>query len=369
MAIGPAFFRSRWLGSRTLAWLFAIYAIPAIVFLSIATPPFQVADEHAHAQRADQISRGRLISPRLGGTIDGAIELLDQLFKDLPLHSDVRATPEMASAAAALSWREPDLEQNFQNTAQYGPLLYLPQALGILSGKLAGLSPARTMLWARLLNGGFSLLIGFAALNFCRRGRALLFTTLLLPMTVAEFGSLSQDALIISLSLLAASLGSRVIDEDRPATLGELSIFIAIVVVTTMARPSQLALLALLPAFLRWPPGLQWRQQAAVLAVGMACVAAWLMELPSLMPPEPPGASVSRQLHEIVTHPLLLPTVLLNRFEESGYWLFETLVGNLGWADTEFSPLYYDAAMVVLVCAWLAPATACLFSSLQRSGS
>lgn len=335
--------------------MFVLYAIPAIVFLSVAVPPFQVADEYAHGVRADQISRGMLISRRLGSEIDGGLHRFGQLFEGIRFHSDVKATPAIASAAAALTWAEPDVDEIFQNTAQYGPLLYLPQALGIVSGKLVGLSPVGTILWARLVNAAFAVVIGFAAIRICRRGRALMFATLLLPMTLSEFASLSQDALIISLSLLAVSLGSRVIDEDRPAHLWEWAAFIAIVVATAMGRPPQLALLALAPAFLRWPIDALWRQQTAIFVVGMACVAAWLAKLTYIMPADPAGQSVSGQLHEMLVHPLLLPTVIFNRFRQSGYWLLETTVGYLGWLDTQLHQVYYDAAIVALVCAWLAP--------------
>src|SRR6266436_5802756 len=55
-----------------LPWLFLIYAIPSVIVLSLIMPPFQVADELGHIERADQISRGRMISDILGGTIDGS---------------------------------------------------------------------------------------------------------------------------------------------------------------------------------------------------------------------------------------------------------------------------------------------------------
>src|SRR6266852_1165073 len=36
-----------------LPWLFLIYALPSVLALSIIMPPFQVADELAHIERAD----------------------------------------------------------------------------------------------------------------------------------------------------------------------------------------------------------------------------------------------------------------------------------------------------------------------------
>src|SRR5438105_10465298 len=142
-------------------------------------PPFQVTDEYAHTLRADQVSRGQLISPRLGSKVDSVLYALHLIYADMPFHSEVKHTPDQARAAAALQWSLPDYDENFQNTAQYGPILYLPQAAGIELGKLTGLGPAWTLLVARLVNGAVAALISFLAIRICRRGQALMFTTLL----------------------------------------------------------------------------------------------------------------------------------------------------------------------------------------------
>jgi hypothetical protein len=52
-------------------WLFLIYALPAVVFLSVTAAPFQVTNELSHILRADQIGRSSLISNCLGSTVDG----------------------------------------------------------------------------------------------------------------------------------------------------------------------------------------------------------------------------------------------------------------------------------------------------------
>ena len=90
-----------------LAWLFLIYALPTIIFLSIVTPPFQVADEYAHALRADQISRGTLISPRLGGNVDGGLAAFGLIYIDQPMSYDRKNTVDMARAATAAGWKMP----------------------------------------------------------------------------------------------------------------------------------------------------------------------------------------------------------------------------------------------------------------------
>jgi uncharacterized membrane protein len=321
-------------------------------FLAVALPPFQVPDEFHHAARVEQVSKGILISPRIGGKINGALYAYGELYESMHFHYEVKHTADTARAAASLNWGMPDHEKNFQNTAQYGPLIYLPQALGVWIGKLIGLNPVWTILEARLLNGLVATMIGFFALRICRRGQALLFTTLLLPMAMSEFGSVSQDALIISLSLLMIALASRILAEERPSTVWEFSFFVAIVVITTLGRPSQIAMAPLGFAFVGGQEKL-WFRKAIIAAIGVICIAAWMVMLTKLMPAEPPGASVSGQFRAMISHPLLLPSVMFRSVFENSWWLFEGAVGRLGWLDTPV-PLWYTwAAVGVLACAWL----------------
>jgi hypothetical protein len=336
-----------------LAWLYLIYALPAIILLSIANPPFQVPDEYSHAMRADQVSRGTLISPG-GGGVDGGWRAFGQLYVGIPFHPERKHTVEMARAAAAMDWNLPDYNESFSNTAQYGPPLYLPQAVGIWIGKLAGLGPVWTNLCARLVNGLTAMAIGFLAICWCRRGRALLFTTLLFPVTLAQFSSVSQDALVISLSLLAIALASRVIDEARPSRVWEFALFVFIVVATTLARAPQIALGLLGLALVDWRDPF-WRSNAAIAAAGAICVAAWIIYLPSLMPSMPKELSVSIQFHALVSNPLLLPTLVARTLYDLNFWLFGHMVGTLGWGDAPSPRWYVRTAAAVVVCAWLAP--------------
>jgi uncharacterized membrane protein len=337
-----------------LHWLYLAYALPAIVFLSIVTPPFQVADEFAHAMRADQILRGKLVSDRLGGKVHGDLARFGEPYRELWFHPEVKQTVERAERSGRIVWSGSVRKFNFQNTAQYGPFLYLPQALGIRLGRLLGLTVPQSVLLARLVNGLTACLIGFAAIAICRRGRALMFATLLLPMTLSEFASLSQDALLISLSLVAVALASRVVAEGRTATMAEFMVFATIVVATTYARLPQFALGLFAPALVvRRDP--HWRGKLATLACAAGFIAIWMNVLRTLIPPMPHDLSVSGQLAYVVTHPLALPTVMLNTFEIKGAWLWGTTIGRLGWLDTPMPVWYVAAASVALAFAVIAP--------------
>ena len=238
-----------------------------------------------------------------------------------------------------------------RNTARFSTL---PQVIGVLFGRLAGISLAQTLVAARVINGFAACVVGFLALSICRRGRALTFATLLLPMTLSQFGSASQDALLISLSILAVAMASRALTEQRPASTAEFAIFAFIVVATTLARPPQFALAFLAPAFVgRRDPA--WRSKGLIAAVAVGTVICWMRILSGLTPPVPPELSLSGQFHRLLADPLLLPAVMMNSFANSGLWLLKTVVGYLGWTDTLMPNWYYLTAAGALVMALIAP--------------
>jgi uncharacterized membrane protein len=337
-----------------LPWLFLIYALPSVIVLSTIMPPFQVADEVAHIERADQVSRGTMISDLLGGTVDGSWAVIGGLYQGIPFHPEVRQTVALAAEAGAIRWAGPRDHVNFQNTAQYGPLLYAPQVIGLLFGRLVDLSVARTLVAARMINGFAACVVGFLALSICRRGRALTFATLLLPMTLSEFGSASQDAMLISLSILAVAMASRVLTEHRSASTAECAVFAFIVIATTIARPPQFALAFLAPAFIgaRDPA---WRSKGLIVAAAVGAVIIWMRILSGLTPPVPSEVSLSGQFHRLLADPFLLPVVMLNSFAHHGRWLLETVIGCLGWTDTLMPWWYYRAAAGALIIALVTP--------------
>ncbi len=316
--------------------------------------PFQVADELAHIERADQISRGVMISDRFGGTVDGSWDVIGNLYQNMPFHPDVKQTLALTRELEAIRWSGPRDHRNFQGTAQYGPLLYAPQVIGVLFGRLVGISLARTLVAARMINGLAACAIGFLALTICRRGRAFTFATLLLPMTLSQFSSASQDAALISLSILAVAMASRALTEQRPASTAEFAVFAFIVVATTLARPPQFALAFLAPAFvgLRDPA---WRSKGLIGAVAVGTVILWMRILSGLIPPVPPELSVPGQFHRLLADPLLLPAVMINSFAHDGVWLLKTVIGYLGYIDAPMPHWYYRAAAGALVMALIAP--------------
>src|SRR3954453_22214799 len=88
---------------QRLHMLYLCYALPAGLFLIIATPPFQTPDAVNHFYRAIQISDGHLLGQSLGQTSGGAIDssaiAFSHIFDPVVAHPNVKVTAAMLATA------------------------------------------------------------------------------------------------------------------------------------------------------------------------------------------------------------------------------------------------------------------------------
>jgi uncharacterized membrane protein len=347
--------------------LYLCFALPAILFLALTVPPFQVADEIQHFLRADQISHGELVGYRLGesesgGRVDPAIVAAVGAYGSIPFHPDAKLSRKMSEAGRAIAWTGRTSPVSFPYMVNYGPLLYLPQVVGIWIGKLARLPVVDTLVLARLVNGACAAALGFLALGLCRHGRAAMFMVLLLPMTLFQFASVSQDALFISSSLLALGLVSHVIAGGRTASRGELALFVAILGAVTMARPPAAVLACLLPLMLGPEAGEAagsrpaWPRRRWIAGFVLLVVIAWFATnaLHTFVAPAPkPGISPVDQILYLAQDPVRFLGVFRDTLSALGEPQYKSAIGLLGWLDTFLPDYYYRlaGAALLLACA------------------
>jgi hypothetical protein len=355
--------RARW-----LPWLFAGYAAIGVLFLACATPPFQVPDEPNHFLRADQVARGQWVGRRVdamggGGEVAPEIRRLAALYGPLPFHPQAKTDPDQARAAAALRWSGAVATAGFGNTVNYGPLLYLPQALGIIAGRALGLTVVQTLMLSRIVNGFAAIATGACALWLCLRGRALAFTVLLLPMTLGQLGSVSQDALLITVSMLAVAVASRG-GAHPPPSLSLATLFVGCVAVAAMGRLPQIGLAALGPLLIARRDPAFWRK-LALAAVALGLVFLWARIGSHRLMGWPANVSVAGQLAFLRSQPAAALAIAWNTLAGIDASQWKEIVGVLGWLDTPM-PLWYYPVAAAAACAalfagtnpapWLRPA-------------
>ena len=376
-----------WSVRRALASLFVAVALPTCTMLALLTPLGQVADEPAHVLRTASLLHGQWIGRRgpfvengntrirAGLDVDGAIFGV----QNGPEHT--KFTQDDMTRARAQGWAGSLYFYPIPSVAIYMPAFYGPAAVGMGVAKLAGFGPFIATYAARLANVACFTALGLAALLLARRGHALLFCTLMLPMTVSLAASVNQDGQIIAASALAAALLTR---SDLPTAAGPAiprgaAFWVAGLLLAAIAavKPPYAPLLALL--LLPLPPARDWLDLRRPLLGRVAAVV--LLLLPGLLwgwfavaqvatpfpkPPYEPGplwtgprpalldeTDPAAQLGILLAAPLrFLSLPLISLIHDPG--LLRSAVGVLGWLNVllpwTLYVLWWTALAAALLC-------------------
>lgn len=346
--------------ARRLASAFVLYGLIAIGFLAVNIPPFQNPDEPAHFLRAAQLADGGLVAFKFsnadsnltaGGWSDPQVLAASDSHTLLAFHPEARAT--RANWASGVHWSKDRVLAGFPNTALYPPFFYAPSAIGVVGGRLWGLSIAHTLILSRILTGIIAVAVAAMAILYAEAAAVWIFAILTLPMSLSLMASSSQDALLLACSAMVGSLWVRFArSPNRPRVLDLAGLAVALGLVA-MSRPPYIAI-TLLPLGLVKAP---WRSRisaalgAAALSITWACVSAAtaMTNFGAFL-----GADPRAQFVLLSENPLIALHIVWDTLARYGYFYFLSLVGMLGWLDTVLPLPYYAAAGISIAAAALA---------------
>ena len=341
-------------GTRLVALLYLLLALPCALRLAFVTVPYDTADEVNHFLRATQIGQGGLLSTKLaGGNAGGALPVgvvrsydLDHLVHG-PGHD--RITRTALAPFKAIHWGRATGLIGFPNTATYGPAMYAPAALGIDLGRLAGLPVLATLRAARAADAVAATSLAATAILITVAGLPFLSLVLMLPMTLSLFGSASQDAMLIaSGAFVAAWLGRR----GSGATAGWFAWLAigALVGAMAMARPPY-ALLAAIFVILTFGEADRAKGLAAA-ALTMLIAGGWFVfGVATLGVPTRAGGSLlgGAQIHWIMSHEVQAALVVWRTLVDWPDYRFREVVGVLGWLDIALPERIYRWTAIAMI--------------------
>lgn len=177
----------------------------------LGTPPFSGFDEYRHFAHAWQVSDGRLF-PMDGRTATGAalqgglvpsgvVHDMTSLFVEGRSNDPARVFTNLGSRAGG---GHPEFV-DFSNVASYSVVSYLPAAIAIRVGRLAGASTLLLLLLARLF--GLLAYAALAALAVWRvpTRKGLMAVLCLTPVAIVQASTLSADGITIGLSIVVVA--------------------------------------------------------------------------------------------------------------------------------------------------------------------
>ena len=347
-----------------------IAALFGVIFC-FKTPPFQVPDEVVHFYRAYEISEGHLLARQIpGGYGDLLPANMTQQVDNLV--GNIRWNPNgKYNAAETFQNLSEHLDSkrvapvHFEATAAYSPVAYVPQSIGVGSGRLLDLPLVADLFLGRLANLAVWIGLVVLALWLIPFGKWALFALALTPMSLFQAASVSPDAMINGSAFVFVAVSLRLIFVETSISKWEYMALFAPVAVFALSKPEYLPLALLLlpiPA-LRFGSVVRKRVLiATVVVVAVLLTALWNYKVRNVGNIAISQASATlhyeispkSQFRFILKHPIRYGTAVLNTYVTSnGDPLEEQFIGVLGWLDTKI-PLWIVILDVLLIAYCLA---------------
>jgi uncharacterized membrane protein len=336
-----------------VARLYLGIAVAFGLALAALDPPFAVGDERTHFLRAYQVSELTILPQREGDLVGGSLpESLARV--DSACVEDRRDRASGALTAGRLLELariplDPDRRAflNFKGVAAYPPVPYVPGALAIALGRLAGFGPLALLYCARLANVAAGAAIGWLALRVAPAFRWTLLVAALTPGIVYVMASPSADAVLDALAILVVALVLRLrADRLDPRTAeagpwtpaARAGAFVACSLLLAFCKPGYGLLPALALVVPPAAPGRRVRQVALVLgllAVCAAVTALWAAAADETAVMQRPGTSPdpARQLSLVLAEPLRFTRILAESMWHSAPAMAREAYSQFGVAD------------------------------------
>ncbi|WP_395495730.1 DUF2142 domain-containing protein [Acetobacter sp. KSO5] len=334
--------------------IFSALFISFFCFLETGlVPPLQSPDERDHLKRAYWLAQGEFFlktppGQASGGFVDSGLESYIDYLSKYEGHPEKKIAQNDLMTASQFQWTSRKVFTVAPGTGYYFPVIYTPQAIGLLAGELMHLSIDRSYRLARLLaavSAGLITIIAFAIYP----PNALVLALLAIPMTLFQSGAASLDGMATAVLLLALSTFcqiTRLREQAPPALLAVFTISVALV---STCRLHALPIL-LLP-FIVW----LYTRKKTVLWQAVACSAfsiGWTMLAMKMTVSSPSqGSFASGKLLGILLHPFHFAHLLFNTVtdpDKQSFYIYSFL-GILGWLDTLFPARFYFTESLLLV--------------------
>ncbi len=328
----------------SLEKIFLLLVIPlGLLFIAIM-PCGQSPDETTHFYRIYGITEGYLIAPQ-SETNSGGTELpveIEDVFHISPERGLYQSIAESLSAATS-GERE---DKNYVTAALYNPICYLPQALGVLIGKLFGSSILTQAYLARIFNFLGFVCLAYFAIKYMPKYRKFLLFIALFPITLQEVTSLAPDALTIGLAfLLVAFVCHLTFAQKTPLTTRQYILLYALASVIGFCKIVYLPLLLLyliIPKERFGGKKAKLIHASIIVFMVLALNLAWFIISSRYLVNVQPGVSPSDQIRYLLTHPIhYLATILATLNSQADFFAQGTFGMSLGHFAIALPKIYF----------------------------
>ena len=188
-------------------YIFVILATVMGIAVAVINPPFQECDGPSHFYKAMDVSYGNILGS-FGNFShgDGVINVPENV-------SDIsyrQITPDGSEGSEYVNYLKTHKFSNVKVEMTYyesvTSIVYWPQGLGIFIGRALNLSIYGVVLMGRLFNLLTYVMLGFFAIRFIPCYKNLLAMLAVMPLSIYQAASLSQDAVLNGFGFLFIAL-------------------------------------------------------------------------------------------------------------------------------------------------------------------
>ncbi|MFZ3590416.1 DUF2142 domain-containing protein [Bacillus sp. DJP31] len=292
--------------------VFLVTSIPVGLILTLIVPPFDHLDELEHYYRSFEVSEGKFTNQvteqGLGNYLP--LSLMNTVQEVRFIHQEGYRYTDVKDALH--NKINPDDRIFIRNYASsYAPIIYIPQALGMIVGRVIFDSPIMMMFLGRIINFLTYVAIAYIAIMIVPVKKKLFYLVALMPMAIIQATSLSADAITNSSALLFVSyilyLAYGEIDSIKSKHIA-ICILIGLFVGLSKIVYLPIILLFLIIPLVKFEDKKDFMKKAIIILIG--CTLPFLvwnvLNISNLSVPDlrvNPGVSPKNQVLFILTHP------------------------------------------------------------------
>ena len=314
-----------------------------ILFIFI-TPPFQSPDEQEHFYRTYQVSELQLVAQKenekVGGYLPKSLKDIAQItMDDIPFHPEKKASIHTILSVFKIPLNASNKEFTEFSTAIYSPIIYIPQSIGVLIGKILKLSPIKLMYLGRISNLAFWILSVFVVIRIIPVLKWTFFILTLMPMSIFLAASLSGDTVTNSLIFLFIAVVLRIAYREEKNISRNNFIFLFFLALSiSMTKQIYFLIPALI---LLIPPdmfGGRKKYYLSFISIVLLCIflaVRWHLIARDFIVPVRPDISVKGQILYVLENPMKFVVAAVKTLSSKKF--ISHFVGQLGWLDTNMS--------------------------------
>lgn len=321
--------------------------------------PFQSPDEYVHFYRVYQISSGHIFGETLKGK-NGAyvpkavIDSANKVSENVPMHPNIKINVKnlKKELKVPINNNKKMKFYYFTNSSLYSPIVYIPQVVGMLIGRMLNLSTITILYISRLLNLICYAVLILASMKLLNNKKLLISVFALSPMILYQAASVSADALTNGLAIFTLCYFLQFYyDKDKKISNKEIVIMFLLVIMMSLCK--QIYFLFALLFFVIPREKIENKKLYYVLPICMLFLGVIVTYVWSALTHGNPtthpeaGANASKQVAYILENPVEYIKVFLRTARIECVNLVKEFVGKLGWLDTDL-PIYIPAVYLIL---------------------